>query len=66
MHADDDLTIGDLAERAGILPGHPDRAAALLGQPGVIQGQQALGRALGHQGPHTLLIQGLRIPGGIC
>ena len=41
---DDDLAIGDLAECARILAGHPDRAASLLGQPGVVQDQEALGR----------------------
>jgi hypothetical protein len=53
---DDDLAIGDLAECAGILAGHPDRAAPLLGQAGVVQHQNALGRTLGHQGLHALLV----------
>ena len=62
---DDDLAIGDLAERAGILAGHPDRAAPLLGQPGVVQHQKALGRTLRHQGLHALLVEGLGLPGRI-
>jgi hypothetical protein len=43
---DDDLAVGDLAQRAGILAGHPDRTASLLGQPGIIEDQDALRRTL--------------------
>ena len=53
---DDDLAVGDLAERAGILAGHPDRAAPLLGQPGVVEDQEALRRTLRDQDRHALLI----------
>jgi hypothetical protein len=62
---DDDLTIGDLAQCAGILAGDADRAAALLGQAGVVQDQEAVGRALRHQGPHALRIHGLGLPGRV-
>ena len=62
---DDDLTIGDLAKCARILTGHADRAASLLGQPGVVQDQEALGRTLGDEGAHALLVEGPRLPGRI-
>jgi hypothetical protein len=65
MRADHDLAIGHLAEGPRILAGHADRAVPLLGQPGVVQDQHALGRALRHQGLDTLLIEGRRSPGGI-
>lgn len=61
VRTDDDLTIGDLAQRAGILAGHPHRTPSLFGQPGVVQHQDALRRTLRDQGPHTLLVE---CPGG--
>ena len=62
---DDDLAIGHLAQGPGILAGDPDRTAPLLGEPGVIQDQETLGRTLRHEGPHALLVEGLRLPGRI-
>src|SRR2546421_2811457 len=58
VSTDNDLAIGDLAERAGILAGDPDRAAPLLGQPGVVEDQDALGWTLRDQGRHALLVEG--------
>ena len=65
MRADDDLAIGDLTQRAGILASDADRAAALLGQSGIIEDQEAVGRALRNQGLHALRIQGLGLPGRV-
>jgi hypothetical protein len=62
---DHDLAIGHLAQGTGILASHAHRAAPLLGQLGVIQDQEAVGRALRDQGLHALLIQVLRGPGRI-
>jgi hypothetical protein len=38
------------------LAGDTSRAAPLLGQPGVVEDQDALGRTLRDQGPHALLV----------
>ena len=65
VRADDDLAIGDLAQGPGILAGDADRAAPLLGQPGVVQHQEAVRRTLRHQGLHALLVEGLGLPGRI-
>src|SRR5215475_4091056 len=54
--ADDDLAIGHLTQGAGVLAGHPDRATPLLGQSSVVEDQDALGRTLRDEGPHTLLV----------
>ena len=47
------------------MTGHADRAASLLGPPGVVEDQEALGRTLGDEGAHALLIEGARLPGRI-
>jgi hypothetical protein len=60
--ADDDLALGNLAERAGILASDPDRATPWLGQPSVVQHHNAGGRTLRRQGGHTLLVEGLGLP----
>ena len=62
---DDAWAMGALAQRAGILAGHADRAAPWLGPPGVVEDQDALGRTLRDQGPHALLVSGLGLPGRI-
>ena len=59
---DDDLAVGDLAECAGILAGHPDRAAPLRGQPGVVEDPEALRRTRRDQDRHAWLVSGLGIP----
>ena len=61
---DNDLAIGDLAQGARILAGHPDRTAPLLRQPSIVQHQQTSGRTLRHQGLHALLVERLWVPGG--
>src|SRR5262245_31222453 len=65
LMARDDLAIGDLAEGPRILTDHANRAAPLLGQPGVVQYQEALRWTLGHEGLDALLVEGLRVPGRI-
>jgi hypothetical protein len=37
----------------------------LLGQPGVVEDQEALGWTLHHQGRHAVLVEGLGLPGRI-
>ncbi len=50
------LAVGDLAERAAVLPRHADRVRALLGKAGAIENEDA--RAIGNRGaqlpPHGL------------
>lgn len=61
VHAD--LTVGDLAQRARLLSGHPHRVAALFGEPRIIKDQNAI--AFRWQSPHhrdTLAIQRRFIP----
>jgi hypothetical protein len=65
LSADHDLAVPLLAQRSRILMMHAHRSLPLFGQVGVIQHQDAIGRAALYQEAHALFIQGLRIPGGI-
>jgi hypothetical protein len=65
LSADHDLAVPLLAQRSRILMMHAHRSLPSFGQAGVIQQQDAIGRAALHQEAHALFIQGLRIPGGI-
>ena len=51
------LAIGDFAERAAILPLHPDRVFPLLREAGVVEGQNAAPHRYkcAHLGPHRPL-----------
>jgi hypothetical protein len=62
VRADDALTISDLAQRPSILAGDTHRASPLLGQSRVIEHQDALGRTLRPQRPHTLVVERLGGP----
>ena len=62
VHADPDLAVPDLAQSAGILPGHARRRGPVLGEPGVT-GHQRLHRLAGrepprHIPPHCHIIPG--------
>ena len=62
VHADADLAVPDLAQRAGILPGHARRRTPVLGEPGVIDHQRlhrlAGGEPPRHVPPHSGVIPG--------
>jgi len=65
VRADDDLAISDLAEGPGILTSDADGTAPLFGQASIVQQQEAMRWTLRHQSGHTLLIEGLGLPGRI-
>ena len=48
---DGDLAIGHLAQRAAVLPRHPDRVRALFGETGLVEDQHAA--PFGHHGPQA-------------
>ncbi len=52
MAVDGDLAVAGLTQGAGVLPGHPDGAAALLGEAGIIEDQHAV--PLAGQAEHRL------------
>ena len=52
MAVDRDLTVAGLAQRAGVLAGDADGAAALLGKAGIVEDQD--GVALGGEGEQAL------------
>ena len=53
VHADGDLAVADLAQRAGILPGHARRGRAVLGEAGVVD-HQRLHRLTGREPPRDV------------
>ena len=65
VYADDDLTMSDLAQGSGILPGHADRGPSLLGQSCVVHHQDAVRRTVRYQGSDALLVESLGLPGSI-
>jgi len=62
LSTDHELAVGLFAQRARILMLHADRGPALLRQAGLIEDQNAVGRATLDQQAHPLLIEGQRVP----
>jgi hypothetical protein len=60
---DNALAMGALAQRPSIRAGNADGTAPWLGQPGVVQSQQAVWRTRRHQGGPAVLVEGLGLPG---
>src|SRR6266516_6209341 len=60
LHAHADLTVGDLAQRSGVLAGHTWGGDAVLAEAGVIDHVRPrvdrVGRPPGHVGPYLLVV----------
>jgi hypothetical protein len=65
LGADQHLAVPLLAQGARVLPRHPHRGPALLGQPRVVQNQHAARWTARHQVAHPRLVQRQRVPAGI-